>query len=103
MNKESIQKYPFENCSLRPYIKSQEINQHRVDGDMGDVVNLNQFRKKQGRKKAEELARNNRVRFGRTSQQKKQEKDQIQRGKTTLDQKKLSPTHDEDETTPPKN
>ena len=70
---------------------------------MGDVVNLNQFRKKQDRKKAEELARNNRVRFGRNSQQKKQDKDQIQRGKTDLDQKKLSPTRDDEEIPPPKN
>ncbi|WP_340151091.1 DUF4169 family protein [uncultured Sneathiella sp.] len=70
---------------------------------MGDVVNLNQFRKKQGRKKAEELARNNRVRFGRTSLQKKQDKSQLQRGKSELDQKKLSPARDDEETPSPKN
>ncbi|MEX0582855.1 MAG: DUF4169 family protein [Sneathiella sp.] len=70
---------------------------------MGDVINLNQFRKKQGRKKAEESARNNRVRFGRTSQQKKLEKDQIKRGKINLDRKKLSSPPDEDNNPPPKN
>ena len=56
---------------------------------MGDVVNLNRFRKNRDRKKNEEDARNNRIRYGRTGQQKKLDRAESERNKTEVEQKKL--------------
>jgi len=70
---------------------------------MGDVVNLNQFRKKQDRKKADDGARNNRVRYGRSGSKKKQDKEQKRRESAVLDHKKLTKEIDEESTAPPKN
>ena len=64
---------------------------------MGDVVNLNQFRKKRNRKKAEDTARNNRASFGRSVAQKKQDMNQQKKRDALLDKKKLS-NKDEEET-----
>ncbi len=64
---------------------------------MGDVVNLNQFRKKRNRKKAEDTARNIRTSFGRSAIQKKQDLDKQKKRDALLDQKKL-PNQNEDET-----
>ncbi|MFC4271151.1 DUF4169 family protein [Sneathiella chungangensis] len=70
---------------------------------MGDVVNLNKFRKKRDRKKAEDAARGNRVRYGRTSEQKNLDKDQKQRDDIALDQKKLTGRDEGENETPTEN
>jgi hypothetical protein len=57
---------------------------------MGDVVNLNQFRKKQERKKAEKTARNNRARFGRSKAEKNAEHHRENKNRTDLEHKKLT-------------
>jgi|TARA_R110002072_G_scaffold107901_3_gene234403 hypothetical protein len=67
---------------------------------MGDVVNLNRFRKNRDRKKNEEDARNNRIRYGRTGQQKKLDRAESERNKTEVEQKKLI-RDDEDGEDPP--
>ncbi|WP_334129532.1 DUF4169 family protein [Sneathiella sp.] len=65
---------------------------------MGDVVNLNQFRKKRNRKEAEDKARDNRVKYGRTGFQKKLERLENQRKLTDLERKKLTrEDHDDDD------
>lgn len=64
---------------------------------MGDVVNLNQFRKKRNRKTAEDTARNNRASFGRSAAQKKQDMNQQKKRDALLDKKKLS-NKDKEET-----
>ncbi|MCC3306513.1 DUF4169 family protein [Sneathiella sp. HT1-7] len=63
---------------------------------MGDIVNLNQFRKERNRKAAEDLARNNRASFGRTSAQKKKDLDKKKKRDALLDQKKLPGQSEED-------
>ena len=63
---------------------------------MGDLVNLNQFRKERNRKAAEDLARNNRASFGRTSAQKKKDLDKKKKRDALLDQKKLPGQSEED-------
>lgn len=57
---------------------------------MGDVVNLNKFRKKRNRKEAEATARNNRVSHGRSGAQKKRDLEQQEKRDALLDQKRLS-------------
>ncbi len=52
---------------------------------MGDVVNLNKFRKQKADGESEKLAKQNRTKFGRTKQQKKN--DTLTKNKN---QKKLS-------------
>ncbi|WP_373086157.1 DUF4169 family protein [Sneathiella sp.] len=66
---------------------------------MGDVVSLNQFRKKHDRKITEKKARENRILFGRTSTEKKSDKDQKSKNTLQLDQKKLErlPTDKDDD------
>ncbi len=64
---------------------------------MGDVVNLNKFRKKREKKEAESLARENRTRFGRTKNQRKSDESQQRKNVTELDQKKFqNPTQSDD-------
>ncbi|MZR30154.1 DUF4169 family protein [Sneathiella litorea] len=70
---------------------------------MGDVVNLNQFRKKQNQKKTQDTARNNRVSFGRSAVQKKQDKNQQKKQDASLDQKKLHNQGEDKNETPPEN
>ena len=57
--------------------------------DMGDVVNLNQFRKKRDRKDANEKASRNRIRHGRTKAEKKAEQKKHDISARELDRKKL--------------
>ena len=70
---------------------------------MGDVVNLNQFRKKRNRKEAEDTARNNRVSYGRTAAQKKRDLEQKQNRDAILDQKKLAGKEEDGDETPSEN
>lgn len=70
---------------------------------MGDVVNLNQFRKKRSRKNAEDTARNNRASFGRSAAQKKQDAIEQQKRDALLDQKKRPKQDGEEEDTPSEN
>lgn len=70
---------------------------------MGDVVNLNQFRKTQKRKEADAKARDNRAKYGRTGPQKKRDKIESERNAAELDRKKLSrPDTDETDGSPSK-
>lgn len=68
---------------------------------MGDIVNLNHFRKKQDRKKAGEKARNNRVRHGRSGLQKKQDRNESKRNNTELEHKKLIREDEDDKNSSP--
>jgi hypothetical protein len=64
---------------------------------MGDVVNLNKFRKKRKKAEAESVARENRTRFGRTKHQHKSDDARKRKNVTELDQKKLqTPTQADD-------
>lgn len=56
---------------------------------MGDVVNLNQFRKKQERKAAKDKARQNRHVHGRSKTERKTDKIQQQKDANELQNKKL--------------
>ncbi len=56
---------------------------------MGDVVNLNKFRKKKAKDKAERDARSNRVKYGRSGDTKKLDKKTREKSDTKLDGKKL--------------
>jgi hypothetical protein len=55
---------------------------------MGDVVNLNKFRKTRTRKAEEETAEVNRARFGRRRHEKAAERTALDRADATLDGKK---------------
>lgn len=56
---------------------------------MGDVVNLNRFRKTRERAERAKEAEANRIRFGRTKVEKVRDKKETERKTQTLDGKKL--------------
>lgn len=56
---------------------------------MGDVINLNQFRKKRARKAAEKRAPENRARFGRTKDEQTRAQREAEKLAKDLDDKKL--------------
>jgi hypothetical protein len=56
---------------------------------MGDVINLNRFRKQRERTQREAQAAVNRTRFGRTKDEKKRDVDDTKRQDRDLDGKKL--------------
>lgn len=59
---------------------------------MGDVVNLNKFRKKREKQEAQDLARENRTRFGRSKTKRKSDDAARRKNIAELDQKKLQPS-----------
>lgn len=63
---------------------------------MGDIVNLNQFRKARRKADKERKAAENRVHFGRTRAQRALDQSEIAARKKSLDQRKLDGTGDED-------
>ncbi|WP_169568063.1 DUF4169 family protein [Sneathiella limimaris] len=64
---------------------------------MGDVVNLNKFRKAKAKTDKEQQASENRHKFGRTKQEKSLEKQEQDRQKSSLDGKQLSPENPEEQ------
>lgn len=56
---------------------------------MGDVINLNRFRKQRAKGEREEAATRNRVRFGRSKEEKAKEKSETARRNRELEGKKL--------------
>ncbi len=56
---------------------------------MGDVVNLNRFKKRTEKESAAKQADANRARFGRTKSERALEKDKSERAKTQLDHHRL--------------
>ncbi len=64
---------------------------------MGDVVNLNKFRKNKNREQLEKRAKQNRTRFGRTKQQKTSDRQIFDKNETNLTGKKLTKSQRKDE------
>ncbi|WP_448207349.1 DUF4169 family protein [Azospirillum sp. sgz302134] len=56
---------------------------------MGDVVNLNRFRKMRDREEREKVAEENRVRFGRTKAEKQRDRQEAERKTRDLEGKKV--------------
>jgi hypothetical protein len=56
---------------------------------MVDIINLNKARKARAKSEAEELAKTNRVKFGRTREEKEAARREAERQSQTLDGKKL--------------
>ena len=56
---------------------------------MGDVVNLNQMRKRRERAAAEQRAKGNRVQFGRTKDDRVKAARELEKAKQDLEDKKL--------------
>lgn len=56
---------------------------------MGDVVNLNKFRKQKANSESDKLAKQNRVKFGRTKQQKENETLTAKKKQKNLSGKKI--------------
>lgn len=56
---------------------------------MGDVVNLNRFRKRAAKETATKEAEANRARFGRSKSERASEQQQRERAKSLLDQHRL--------------
>ncbi|WP_207476804.1 DUF4169 family protein [Arenibaculum pallidiluteum] len=56
---------------------------------MGEVVNLNRFRKERARRDKETLAEQNRTRFGRTKEERRRDREESQKIGRDLDGKKL--------------
>jgi hypothetical protein len=56
---------------------------------MGEVVNLNRFRKAKAKKQVEEQAKANRAAFGRTKAEKASERKETDKAQAELDGKKL--------------
>jgi len=63
---------------------------------MGKVSNLNKFRKRKAREDAATQATENRVRFGRTKEQRQRDDAQSERMKHRLDQHRREQAPDED-------
>ncbi len=61
---------------------------------MGDVVNLNRFRKSKEKAEAERTARTNRTRFGRTKAEKELEQAREDLARRRLEMMKLDPDGD---------
>lgn len=57
---------------------------------MGEVVNLNRFRKARAKAEAEKTAEENRAAFGRTKVEKRQTSTELNRADQDLDGKKLT-------------
>ena len=53
------------------------------------IVNLNQYRKKRGRAEAERRAAENRIRFGRSRKERRQDMRESERANNELDGKRL--------------
>ncbi len=62
---------------------------------MGDIVNLNKFRKQKSRATREKQAEENRVKFGQTKTQKKLNQTSVDKAKSKLDRKKLDKPDEE--------
>ncbi len=58
---------------------------------MGDVVNLNQFRKEQARTAEKRAARENRAKFGRSGSEKRAERTEEDKARRDIDGKKREP------------
>ena len=56
---------------------------------MGDVVNLNKYRKGRGKRSAETRAAENRVRFGQPKDQLTKARQEAEKAKSDLDKKRL--------------
>lgn len=69
---------------------------------MGDVVNLNAYRKRQAREAIKEKAAENRARHGRKRGAKREAKQEQERAKSQLDEKKLDPNPASDTPKDPK-
>lgn len=69
---------------------------------MGDVVNLNAYRKRQAREAIKAKASENRARHGRKRAAKRQAQEERDRAKAQLDGKKLDPNSADDGTQGPK-
>lgn len=54
--------------------------------DMGDLVNLNKFRKRAEKERSEHEAAANRTKFGRTRSEREREETQAERARELLDQ-----------------
>lgn len=67
---------------------------------MGEVVNLNRFRKQAARQEAEAKAAENRVRFGRTGAEKAKDKDEQARAGRTLDGTRIDSSRVDDPAAP---
>jgi hypothetical protein len=63
---------------------------------MADVINLRRARKDKARREHEREAAANRLRFGRTKAQKSTDRDAAERGRRTLDNKRLEPGESDD-------
>lgn len=63
-------------------------NQHN-GGNMGDLVNLKQFRKRAAREQSEQQAAANRSRFGRTRAERKRDELRASRADSLLDQHRI--------------
>lgn len=82
---------------FRPYASAPEIEYHgarsgapwRSELSMGDVVNLNQIRKRRERAAAEQRARDNRVQHGRSKDERVRAKRESEKAQKELDEKKL--------------
>ena len=68
---------------------------------MGEIVNLNKFRKEKQREAEKRAARDNRVRFGRSGVEKLADRRANEKADATLDGKKRDPAADPDDAKKP--
>jgi hypothetical protein len=57
-----------------------------TEGGMGDLINLNKFRKRADKERTEQQASTNRAKFGRTRAEREREEAREQRARELLDQ-----------------
>jgi hypothetical protein len=61
----------------------------RPEGEMADIVNLNQYRKRRDRHAVNKRAAENRVRHGRTKIERERGKQETEKNRKDLDDKRL--------------
>ena len=68
---------------------------------MGDLINLNQYRKQRERAERQKQAQGNRTKYGRRNSDRVQSDHEQQKRSRELDNKLLMPPHDQDDTEDP--
>ena len=68
---------------MHPFI---DVSIEVMEGVMGDLINLNKFRKRAEKGRSEQEAATNRAKFGRTRSEREREEARDQRARDVLDQ-----------------
>ena len=72
-----------------PIVSGRDRNEQTAMNNMGEIINLNRYRKNRERREVEAQAAENRIRFGLSKDERLQDKIERDRRQSDLDNKKL--------------